>query len=185
MLMLALPKLALAATLASVQVPVPYNNPTYGFALDLPARQVLCADDPPAPNRGFFFLLDTPEVCPFAMSGETPYISVAASYNALEDKTLKEVMDRYCDPKSVRATASSDLRFAALPSASCRYKDRRGFIHVTVFAFHKARRDPALGRNPADWIALEAFLTTTPKRLKQDLATFRTVLGAMKFSPAP
>jgi len=185
MVTLALPKLALAVVLASVQVPVPYSNPTYGFALDLPARHVLCADDPPAPNHGFFFLLDTPEVCPFAMSGETPYISVAASYNALEDKTLKEVMDRYCDPRAAREPASRDLRFPGQASASCRYKDRRGFIHVTVFAFHKARQDPALGRNPADWIAFEALLTTTPKRLKQDLAAFRAVLGAIRFSPAP
>ena len=178
-------ELALALTLASVQAPVPYHNPHYGFALSVPRGHALCVDGPPAPNRGAFLLLSTPGACPGVVPFDALYISVSASYNALEYKTLKETADKRCPKNAARAYESKDLRFSGTPTATCRYEDRQGHARIDVFALRKERKDKRLGHAPDDWILFEASLVTAPQRLQQDLATFKAVLAGIRFSPAP
>lgn len=185
MLSLALPKLALAIALAAVAAPTPYSNPDYGFRLDPPRNRTLCMDDPPAPNRGAFFLLEESGACPFAMSGESAFIWVSAAHNELEYPSLKALADARCDAGSARRYDAADLHFPGTASVACRSIDRHGFIHVEVLAFRKQRQDRSLGKAAGDWIVFQASLTTTQKRLKQDLGTFRTTLRSVRFSPAP
>ncbi len=185
MLILGLPILALAFSLASVQAPVPYHNLRFGFALSAPRGFALCVDGPPAPNRGAFLLLSAPGACPGVVPLDALYISVSASYNALEYKTLKETADKRCPKSAAFAYDSKDLRFAGTPSASCRYNDRLGHARVDVFALRKERKDKRLGHAPDDWILFEASLVTAPQRLPQDLATFKGTLATIRFSPAP
>src|SRR5262249_53409240 len=168
---------AVALTLAAVPAPTPYSNATYGFSLDPKLQYRLCADDPPAEDRGFFLLLEAEDACPFAMSGEAPFITVSAAMNALEDRSLKEQVDRYCLAGAQRVDRSGDLRFPGLASASCRFKDAHGRIHLTVFALAKR------GSNAADWIEYQASLTTTATRWRRDLASFRAVLAAIRIAP--
>ena len=185
MLALTLPKLALAVTLAAVQVPSPYQNPLYGFALTAPKSLTLCRDNPPTPNHGVFFLLDPPGTCPLAMSGEASFVTIMASYNALEYRDLKDLVSKRCDRNATRSVDSTGPKFSGTPTATCEIKDRLGRTHIDAFAFRKERKDKRLGRHPDDWILFEASLTTTPKRLKQDLETFKAALKAIRFSPAP
>jgi hypothetical protein len=185
MLIPGLPELALALTLASVQAPAPYHNARYGFALSAPRGSTLCVDGPPAPNRGAFLLLSAPGACPGVVPADALYISVSASYNALEYKSLKEAVDKRCPKDAARTYESKDLRFAGTPSATCHYGDRQGHTRVDVFAFRKERKDKRLGHNPDDWILFEASLVTAPQRVPQDLATFKSVLAGIRFSPAP
>ena len=185
MLTLALPKLALAVTLAAAQVPSPYQNAQYGFALSAPKPFALCRDAPPAPNRGVYLLLDAAGTCPATVSADAAYISVTGSYNALEYRDLKDLVSKRCDRTAVRAVDSKDPRVSGTPTATCQFKDRAGRIHLDAFAFRKERKDKRLGRHPDDWILFEASLTTTPARLKQDLETFKAVLKGIRFSPAP
>ncbi len=185
MLIPGLPELAVALTLASVQAPVPYQNPRFGFAFSAPRGLTLCVDGPPTPNRGAFLLLSAPGACPRVVPFESLYISVSASYNALEYKTIKETAKKRCPKGAAFAYDSKDLRFAGTPSAACRYADRQGHARVDVFALRKERKDKRLGHAPDDWILLEASLVTLPQRLPQDLATFRATLAGIKFSPAP
>jgi hypothetical protein len=185
MLIPGLPELALAFSLASVQAPVPYHNLRFGFALSAPRGFALCVDGPPAPNRGAFLLLSAPGACPGIVPLDSLYISVSASYNALEYKTLKETADKRCPKGAAFAYDSKDLRFAGTPSASCRYNDRLGHARVDVFALRKERKDKRLGHAPDDWILFEASLVTAPQRLQQDLAIFKATLAGIRFSPAP
>ncbi|MGH7125350.1 MAG: hypothetical protein ACREFI_13320 [Stellaceae bacterium] len=185
MLIPGLPELAVALTLASVQAPVPYQNPRFGFALSAPRGFALCVDGPPIPNRGAFLLLSAPGACPKVVPWDSLYISISASYNALEYKTLKETADKRCPKGAPLAYDSKDLRFAGTPSAACRYTDRQGHARVYVFALRKERKDKRLGHAPDDWILFEASLVTAPQRLAQDLATFKATLAAVKFAPAP
>jgi hypothetical protein len=185
MLIPGLTELALALTLASAQAPVPYHNTRYGFALSPPRGHMLCVDGPPRPNRGAFLLLSTPNACPDVVPADALYISVSASYNALEYRSLNEAVDKRCPKLAVRSYDAKDLRFSNLPAATCRYAERPGHARVDVLAFRKERKDKRLGRNPDDWILFEASLVTTPQRLQQDLATFKAVLAGIRFSPAP
>lgn len=185
MLIPGLPELALALTLASVQAPVPYQNPRYGFALSAPRGYALCVDGPPVPNRGAFLLLSAPGACPRIVPLDALYISVSASYNALEYRTIKEAAEKRCPKGAQFAHDSKDIRFAGTPSAACRYLDRQGHVRVEVFALRKERKDKRLGHAPDDWILFEASLVTAPQRLPQDFATFKALLAGVKFSPAP
>jgi hypothetical protein len=185
MLIPGLSELALTLTLASAQAPVPYNNPRYGLALSAPRGFTLCVDGPPAPNRGAFLLLSVPGACPGVVPWDALYISVSASYNALEYKTLKETADKRCPKGAALAYDSKDLRFSGTLSASCRYNDRQGHARIDVFALRKERKDKRLGHAPDDWILFEARLVTAPQRLQQDLATFKATLAGIRFSPAP
>jgi len=178
-------ELAVALTLASVQAPVPYQNPRYGFALSAPRGHTLCVDGPPAPNRGAFLLLSAPGACPAVVPFDALYISVSASYNALEYKTLKETVDRRCPKNAERAYESKDLHFSGTPTATCRYNDRRGRVRIDAFALRKERKDKRLGHAPDDWILFEASLVTAPQRLQQDLETFKATLAGIRFSAAP
>jgi hypothetical protein len=185
MLIPGLPELAVALTLASAQAPVPYHNARYGFALSAPRGHALCVDGPPRPNRGAFLLLSAPGACPRIVPYDALYVSVSASYNVLEYKTLKETADKRCPKGSVFAYDSKDLRFPDTSSASCRYTDRLGHTRIDVFAFRKERKDKRLGHAPDDWILFEASLVTVAQRLPQDLATFKAMLASVRFSPAP
>ena len=185
MLIPGLPELAVMLTLASVQAPVPYHNARFGFALGAPRGHTLCIDGPPTPNRGAFLLLSAPGTCPKVVPWDSLYISVSASYNALEYKTLKETADKRCPKGAALAYDSKDLGFAGTPSASCRYADRQGHARVAVFALRKERQDKRLGHAPDDWILFEASLVTAPQRLQQDLAIFKATLAGIRFSPAP
>jgi hypothetical protein len=185
MLIPGLPELAVALTLASVQAPVPYHNARFGFALAAPRGYALCVDGPPTPNRGAFLLLSTPGACPNVVPFETLYISVSASYNALEYKSVKDTAEKRCPKGAAMAIDSKDLRFAGTPSSACRYTDRQGRARVEVYALRKERKDKRLGHAPDDWILFEASLVTAPQRLAQDLAVFKATLATVKFSPAP
>jgi hypothetical protein len=185
MLIPGLPELAVTLTLASVQAPVPYLNQRFGFGVTAPRGFALCVDGPPMPNRGAFLLLSAPGACPKAVPSDSLYISVSASYNAVGYKTLKEIADKQCPKGAQHTDDSKDLRFAGTPSASCRYTDRQGHVRIDVFALRKERKDKRLGHAPDDWILFEAALVTTPQRLNQDAATFKTTLAGMKFAPAP
>ena len=185
MLIPGLSELAVALTLASVQAPVPYQNPRYGFALGAPRGHTLCVDGPPAPNRGAFLLLSAPGTCPAVVPFDALYISVSASYNALEYKTLKEAVDKRCPKNAERAYDSKDLHFSGTPTATCRYNDRQGHVRIDAFALRKERKDKRLGHAPDDWILFEAALVTAPPRLQRDLETFKAVLAGIRFSPAP
>jgi|SRR5579859_163350 hypothetical protein len=185
MLIPGLPELAVALTLASAQAPAPYLNQRFGFALSAPRGFALCVDGPPTPNRGAFLLLSAPGACPKVVPFDSLYISVSASYNALEYKTLKETADKQCPKGAQLAVDSKDLRFAGTPSASCRYTDRQGHTRVDVFAIRKERKDKRLGHAPDDWILFEASLVTTAQRLAQDAAVLKATLAGMKFAPAP
>jgi hypothetical protein len=178
-------ELAVALTLASAQAPVPYQNPRFGFALGAPRGFVLCVDGPPIPNRGAFLLLSAPGACPKIVPLDSLYISVSASYNALEYKTNKETAEKRCPKGATFTPDSKDLHFPDTPTASCRYTDRQGHARVDVFALRKDRKDKRLGHAPDDWILFEASLVTAPDRLNQDLVTFKATLAAIKFSPAP
>ena len=180
-----LPELAFALTLASVQAPVPYHNARFGFALSAPRGYALCMDGPPTPNRGAFLLLSAPGTCPKTVPWDSLYLSVSASYNALEYKTLKEAADKRCPKGATLSYDSKDLRFGSTSSAACRYTDRQGHARVDVFALRKERQDKRLGHAPDDWILFEASLVTAPQRLPQDLAVFKATLAGIKFSPAP
>lgn len=185
MLIPGLPELAMALTLASVQAPVPYQNPRFGFALSAPRGLALCVDGPPMPNRGAFLLLSAPGACPKIVTWDSLYISVSASYNALEYKTIKETAEKRCPKGATFTHDSKDLHFPDTPSASCRYTDRQGHARVDVFALRKERKDKRLGHAPDDWILFEASLVTAPARLAQDIAAFKATLAGIKFSPAP
>ncbi len=185
MLIPGLTELAFAVTLASVQAPVPYHNPRYGFALSAPRGYTLCVDGPPTPNRGAFLLLSAPGACPRVVPFDALYISVSASYNALEYKSIKETAEKRCPKGAASAYDSKDLRFVGTPSAACRYTDRQGHARVDVFALRKERKDKRLGHAPDDWILFEASLVTAPHRLPQDLAVLKATLAGIKFSPAP
>jgi hypothetical protein len=185
MLIPGLPELAVALTLASVQAPVPYQNPRFGFAVGTPRGFALCVDGPPTPNRGAFFLLSAPGACPKVVPVDSLYISVSGSYNALEYKTIKEAAEKHCPKGATIAPDSKDLHFPDTPTASCRYVDRQGHARIDVFALRKDRKDKRLGHAPDDWILFEASLVTTPERLNQDLATFKATLAGVKFAPAP
>jgi hypothetical protein len=185
MLIPGLPELAVALTLASVQAPAPYHNARYGFALSAPHGQMLCIDGPPTPNRGAFLLLSAPGGCPKVVPFDALYISVSASYNALEHKTPKEAAEKRCPKGAAFSYDSKDLHFAGTPSASCRYTDRQGHVRIDVLALRKERQDKRLGHAPDDWILFEASLVTVPQRLAQDLEIFKATLAATKFSPAP
>ena len=126
-----------------------------------------------------------PGACPGVVPLNSLYISVSASYNALEYKTLKETADKRCPKGAAFTYDSKDQRFAGTPSASCRYNDRLGHARVDVFALRKERKDKRLGHAPDDWILFEASLVTAPQRLPQDLATFKATLATIRFSPAP
>jgi hypothetical protein len=116
---------------------------------------------------------------------ETLYISVSASYNALEYKSVKDAAEKRCPKGAAIAIDSKDLRFAGTPSSACRYTDRQGRARVEVYALRKERKDKRLGHAPDDWILFEASLVTAPQRLAQDLAVFKATLATVKFSPAP
>jgi len=178
-------ELAVALTLASVQAPVPYNNTRYGFALSAPRGHILCVDGPPAPNRGAFLLLSAPNACPGVVPLDALYLSVSASYNALEYKTPKEAADKRCPRNAERTYDSKDLRFPETPTSACRYSDRQGHVRIDAFALRKERKDKRLGHATDDWILFEASLVTAPPRLQQDLAAFKTMLAGVRFSPAP
>jgi len=178
-------ELAVALTLASVPAPAPYHNLRYGFALSAPRGHTLCVDGPPAPDRGAFLLLSAPGACPGVVPFDALYISVSASYNALEEKTLKETADKRCPRNAAREVDSKDLHFAGTPTATCRYNDRQGHVRVDVFALRKERKDKRLGHAPDDWILFEASLVTAPQRLQQDIETFKAMLAGVRFSPAP
>src|SRR5260370_32663511 len=105
-------ELAVALTLTSVQAPVPYHNPRYGFALSAPRGHTLCVDGPPAPDRCAFLLLSAPCACPAVVPFDALYISVSASYNPLEDKTLKETARKRSPRNAARAAAPRALHFA-------------------------------------------------------------------------
>jgi hypothetical protein len=177
--------LAFALTLASVQAPVPYHNARFGFALSAPRGYALCVDGPPTPNHGAFLLLSAPGACPGVVPFNALYVSVSASYNALEYKSIKDTADKRCPKGAAVASDSKDLRFAGTPSAACRYTDRQGRARLDVFALRKERRDKRLGHAPDDWILFEASLVTTAQRLPQDLAVLKATLATVKFSPAP
>jgi hypothetical protein len=164
---------------------VPYQSTRYGFALGAPRGYVLCVDGPPTPNRGAFLLLSAPGACPAVVPLDALYIAVSASYNALEYKSIKDAADKRCPKTAARAYDSKDLRFAGTPSATCQYTDRQGHVRIDVFAIRKERKDKRLGHAADDWILFEAALVTTPQRLPQDLATYKTTLGGIRFSPAP
>jgi hypothetical protein len=185
MLIPALPELAVMLTLASVPAPVPYVNQRFGFALSAPREFALCVDGPPTPNRGAFFLLSAPGACPKAVPWDSLFISVSASYNAVEYKTLKETADKLCPKGAKLAYDSKDLRLAGTPSSSCQYTDRQGHARIDVFALRKERKDKRLGHAPDDWILFQASLVTAPQRLAQDMTTFKATLAGMKFAPAP
>ena len=185
MLIPGLPEFALTLTLASVQAPMPYHNARYGFTLSAPHGQVLCIDGPPMPNRGAFLLLSAPGACPKIIPLDALYISISASYNALEHKTPKEAAEKRCPKGAAFAYDSKDLRFAGTPTAACRYTDRQGHARIDVFALRKERQDKRLGHAPDDWILFEASLVTAPQRVPQDFAVFKAILAGVKFSPAP
>ncbi len=185
MLIPGLTELAVMLTFASVQAPVPYQNQHFGFALSAPRGFALCVDGPPMPNRGAFLLLSAPGACPKIVPFDSLYISVSASYNAVEYRSLKETADKLCPKGAQIASDSKDLRFAGTPSASCHYTDRQGHARVDVFALRKERKDKRLGHAPDDWILFEASLVTTPQRLQQDAAVFKATLSGIKFAPAP
>ncbi|HLJ18785.1 MAG TPA: hypothetical protein VKU84_01230 [Stellaceae bacterium] len=185
MLIPGLPELAVALTLASVPAAVPYQNPGYGFALNAPRGLVLCIDGPPRPNHGAFLLLSAPGVCPKIVPWEALYVSISASYNALEYKTIRETAEKRCPKGATVAYDSKDLHFPDTPSASCRYTDRQGHARIDVFALRKERKDKRLGHAPDDWILFEASLVTAPERLAQDVVTFKATLAGIKFAPAP
>lgn len=185
MLIPGLPELTVALTLASVQAPAPYHNARFGFALSAPHGFALCIDRPSPTSRGAFLLLSAPGACPGVVPFDALFISVSASYNALEYKTIKETADKQCPKGAAVAYDSKDVRFAGTPSALCHYTDRQGHARVDVFAIRKERQDKRLGHAPDDWILFEASLVTTPQRLPQDLATFKATLASIKFSPAP
>jgi hypothetical protein len=185
MLALTLPKLALAATLAAVQVQSPYQNAQYGFTVVAPKPFALCREDPPAPNHGVFFLLEPPGNCPRGFAGNASFILVTASYNAMEYRDLKDAVAKLCDRNATREIDSKAVKFAGTPTATCEYKDKAGRIRLYAVAFRKERKDKRLGRHPDDWIFFEASLTTTPNRQKQDLETLKSVLKGIRFTPAP
>lgn len=162
-----------------------YVNEEFGVQTKFPGGRIVCVAFSGDHPIGFYTWLDQPTKCNEPNPALVSRLSLTAAYNT----SFKLEPDLgICRNKELPADLQvelDELAFANLPSARCVSKLENGLIEVVVTAqggqWEGANLSAEIRKAPA--VEYNAFLTTTPKRLRQDLAFLRSLLANTNITP--
>jgi len=159
------------------------QNKEYGFSVTIPGRAISCEEASGGHPDGFSVLLNpTSQGCRSRVP--QPYVGLFGEYNVIYDDSPAKAMSRLCQPEQsgLSVAKSPGLAFPGHISTACEKHAKSGWIDLFVVA-QAGQWPPGGDEKPGTpYINYIAQLHTTPKRLAEDLKTFKKILATAQIS---